>query len=140
MYLSERMSLAEFAYSDGNGMLLLRGNCAASYKGEMHYPKVAISGDGVILGGHCTCKARADSRCTHIATLLYLAEDLSLGMPPKVPGKSLFLDRYYAKTFHNSANFPSLCRTTFNCSKGTERKVPVCPTENLFLVINFNSF
>ena len=85
MYLSDRISLAEFAYLDG--LVLLRANCQASYKSECRYPKVAIGPHGEIVTGECTCRAKADGRCSHVGCVLYLAEDLSLALqPPHVTG------------------------------------------------------
>ena len=46
--------------------------------------------DGEVDFGACTCEARADQRCAHVACLLYMIEDLSLDQEPKIqqPGTS----------------------------------------------------
>ena len=48
------------------------------------------SDSGNIKFARCTYEAQADQRCSHIACLLYLIEDLSLGQEPKIqqPGTS----------------------------------------------------
>ena len=82
MYVSERLSLVEYAATSTH--LYLRANCDASMRKELRYPCVAIKLNGEIDFGRCTCQARVDQRCTHVACLLYLAEDLALEQEPKI--------------------------------------------------------
>ena len=84
MYLSERLTHAEFAETGSH--LYIRGNCEASMRKAVRYPGVAlIASSGTVAFGECTCEAKEDGRCCHVACLLYLAEDVSLKQEPKIP-------------------------------------------------------
>ena len=83
MYISERLTLAEFAETESH--LYIRGNCEASMRKAVRYPGVSIHlNNGIVGFGECTCEAKADGKCAHVACLLYLAEDVSLKQEPKI--------------------------------------------------------
>ena len=83
MYLSQHLTKVDYAASPSH--LYFRGNCQASMKKLARYPGVAIKADtGNINFAQCTCVARADQRCCHVACLLYLVEDLSLKQELKI--------------------------------------------------------
>ena len=82
MYVSERLQHVEYANSSTH--LYLRANCDASMKKEVRFPCIAIKLNGRIEFGKCSCPAGIDQRCTHIACLLYLAEDIALNQEPKI--------------------------------------------------------
>jgi hypothetical protein len=84
MYNSEKLGMCEAAIKS-DGSLVFRANCDASLRRQLcRYPQVIIDANGNICGAQCTCEASSDGRCCHVAALLYLAEDLSLGVQPKV--------------------------------------------------------
>ena len=83
MYVSERLMFAECSSTDEH--IYFRANCAASMNKEDRFPCIAIKKDnGEIAFGECSCQAKADSRCAHIACLLYMIEDISLKQEPKI--------------------------------------------------------
>ena len=83
MYMSEKVHLAQFCSLDSH--LLFRAEVEASMKKSLtRRPHIAISKDGSVSQGKCDCVQAADQRCCHVAVLLYLVEDLALGMPPKI--------------------------------------------------------
>ena len=85
LYQSNFVRMCEYGISSRKN-LVFRANIWASMKqDELRYPRVVISQKGSILEGSCTCPAKNDGRCTHIAALLYCVEDLSFGNTPKVP-------------------------------------------------------
>ena len=83
MYLSEKVHLAQFTKSGTN--LLFRAHVEASMKKSLtRYPQLALDTAGRILDAKCTCVQSADKRCCHIAVFLYLVEDLSFGIKPRI--------------------------------------------------------
>jgi hypothetical protein len=97
MYQSEKLTLAEWACLD-NGTFLFRGNCEASLKKQMcRYPRVSVSASGGIEHAECTCEAAEDGRCCHVAALLYLVEDLSFGVRPRIRATSTSTTQYWGR-------------------------------------------
>jgi hypothetical protein len=82
MYMSEKLTHVEFAAD--RQKTLFRGNCEASLQKSCRYPAVALDQDGRISAGQCNCEANRDGRCSHIACLLFLVEDISVGQVPKI--------------------------------------------------------
>ena len=96
MYVSNRLELVEYVVSSTH--VYLRANCAASMKNETRYPGVAIKIEsGQVDFARCTCQAYADQRCAHVACLLYLAEDLSLGQDPRIAKPCTSQLQYWGK-------------------------------------------
>ncbi len=48
------------------------------------YPYVALEGDGRIYATQCSCEQKSDGRCSHVACLLFLIEELSIGRQPVI--------------------------------------------------------
>lgn len=83
MYLSEKLFYVDFAKKDAQ--LYFRGKCEASLKkSEIRRPVVSVNEDGKITNAGCNCVAQADCRCCHVAVLLYMLEDLTLNISPKI--------------------------------------------------------
>ena len=83
MNCSEKIHFARYSSSGSN--LIIRCHVEASMKKSLtRYPKVIIDDKVVITDAKCSCVQAADKRCCHIAVVLYLVEDLSLGLPPKI--------------------------------------------------------
>ena len=90
--------MAEFGIAGTD--LFFCANCSASLKTkETRYPSVRISHEGAIaiLEGSCVCPAQADGRFAHVATLLYLVEDLSFKNVPKLPQPTTDVLQYWGK-------------------------------------------
>ena len=84
IYLSQRLSMAEFGI-DSKDNLVFRANCHASLKqDETRFPRVVIGQTGEILKSSCNCPAHSDGKCTHVAALLYCVKDLSFKNTPKI--------------------------------------------------------
>lgn len=97
MYQSLKLQMAEFG-SNSRNELVFRAICHASLKRkEIRYPRVVISPEGDILEASCVCPANADSRCCHVATLLYLVEDLTFQNIPKLPQPSTSVPQYWGR-------------------------------------------
>ena len=47
-------------------------------------PHVEICPDGNVGISRCTCEARSDGRCQHVAIVLYLIADLQNGVEPRI--------------------------------------------------------
>jgi hypothetical protein len=92
MYLSEKIFLLQVSSPTDQESLIFRGNVQASMKKkDFRYVNIELkSVSGEICGTRCTCLARADGRCAHVACLLYGVEALSLGVEPLIskPGTS----------------------------------------------------
>ena len=99
MYVSERLQFVEYATSSSH--LYFRANCAASMKRgaqDTRFPGVAINlFHGTVDAARATCVAKADGRCVHVAALLYLVEDLSLGQEPKIERPTTSKPQYWGK-------------------------------------------
>jgi hypothetical protein len=97
MYQSEKLTLAEYS-SLNDGTLLFRGNCEASLKKQMcRYPRIAIAASGAVAQAECTCEAAADGRCCHVAVLLYLIEDMSFAIKPRIRATSTSTTQYWGR-------------------------------------------
>ena len=97
MYQSFKLQMAEFGMNTRKD-LIFRANCDASLKKqELRYPRVVISPQGAILEATCVCPANADGRCAHVATLLYLIEDVSYKNTPKLLLPSTSVPQYWGK-------------------------------------------
>ena len=82
MYRSNLVNLCEFVFSSRN-ILLVRGEIQASMERKIHQSYVGIE-EGVVFSSKCSCKARIDGRCVHVACLLYVLDDVKLGIKPQV--------------------------------------------------------
>jgi hypothetical protein len=97
MYNSEKLGMCESAVQS-NGAILFRANCDASLRRQVcRYPQVTVDTNGDIAGAQCTCEASSDGRCCHIAAVLYLVEDISLGSRPKVRTATTSVQQYWGK-------------------------------------------
>jgi hypothetical protein len=97
MHQSEKLTLAEWGHLNDR-TLLFRGNCEASLKKQMcRYPRVALSASGAIAQAECTCEAAADGRCCHVAVLLYLIEDMSFKIKPRIRATSTSTTLYWGR-------------------------------------------
>ncbi|XP_059095825.1 uncharacterized protein LOC131890492 isoform X2 [Tigriopus californicus] len=88
MYVSDCISFVEWRKTVTMDVIL-RANCEpsmpkASEATEMRFPQVTITPSGEVGTCLCSCKASADGRCSHVAALLYLAEDIVLSQMPKM--------------------------------------------------------
>ena len=89
--------MAEFGMNTRKD-LIFRANCDASLKKqELRFPRVVILPQGAILEASCVCPANADGRCAHVATLLYLIEDVSYKNTPKLLLPSTSVPQYWGK-------------------------------------------
>ena len=97
MYMSGKIGFAEWAILQ-DGTLLLRANCSASLKNKLcRYPKLAVLKSGEITCSDCTCEAKSDGRCTHVGCLLYMVEDVSMDVQPRVVPPSTSITQYWGK-------------------------------------------
>ena len=81
LYASGKVQLAEFTISGSS--LLLRCTTEASMKSTFRYPCIAINSSGEVFSSKCTCEC-ADGKCSHVAAVLYLVEDVSIGREPVI--------------------------------------------------------
>ena len=93
MYVSQRLTLVEYASTSTH--LYFRANCDASMRDRVLYPGVALTNEGEVDYARCSCEARADQRCAHVACLLYLMEDLALKQEPKISRPSTSPEIYF---------------------------------------------
>jgi hypothetical protein len=86
MYRSEKISLCEVSDTPTEtGTLLFRANVEASMRKQLcRHPQVVLHKMGHVESAQCDCEASSDGRCSHVACLLYLIEDLSFGASPKI--------------------------------------------------------
>ena len=82
LYLSEKIQLCQV--SSSNESIFFRCQMEASMKNKLRFPCVQLSSSGHIVLTRCDCEQNADGRCSHIACLLYLIEDFSLGVSPRM--------------------------------------------------------
>ncbi len=78
LYASGKVQLCECA-QDEETNILFRSTIEASMKSAFRYPCVALDRQiGTVSSSSCTCEC-SDGKCSHVAALLYLLEDFSLG-------------------------------------------------------------
>ena len=92
MYLSPKIQFCEFA-KDKN-TVLFRCNIGASMKQEFRFPEVAIC-DGQFTATKCTCVQKNGGRCSHIAALMYLIQEVSFGATPRLELASTSKPQYW---------------------------------------------
>ena len=92
MYLSPKIQLCEFAKSKNT--VLFRCTIGASMKQEFRYPQVSFSG-GKFVATKCTCVQRNGGRCSHIAALMYLIQEVSFGATPRLEIASTSKPQYW---------------------------------------------
>jgi hypothetical protein len=106
LYASNKIQFCEVGNSDG--MILFRCTMAASLKKEFRYACVAIKkSDGQIIISKCNCPQQADGKCSHVAALLYLVEDISLGADPSMSAACTSTQQ----TWHTGPKKKSLTKT-----------------------------
>lgn len=84
MYASEKVHFVEFVVQSGD--IYIRANVESSMKRmKSRFVKLALTRYGKIDFAECTCMhGEVDGHCAHVATILYLLEDVSIGNNPKL--------------------------------------------------------
>ena len=68
------------------------------------YPHVALNKNGTVEISRCSCEQALDGHCSHVGALLYLIEDVSLGVQPRLQSACTSQPRTWGKGKKSSKN------------------------------------
>ncbi|XP_059084644.1 uncharacterized protein LOC131881716 [Tigriopus californicus] len=121
MYCSEKL-LSALYHQLEDGSLYVKGSCEASMTSNVTYkPIVKIKTDGAIGDSTCTCKARSDGKCVHVAVLLLMVEDLVQGNEPKMYCPSTSKSQYWGHGSLKRKDPIALHARTYNKKRKPDR-------------------
>ena len=113
LYCSEKVQLCQVSSSMA-GYLLFRCQMEASMKNKLRFTFVQLSKAGDIVLTRCDCEQNADGRCSHVACLLYLIEDLSLHVAPRIMTACTSKPMTWGKGSRKSKNPQALHSTNYS--------------------------
>ena len=126
MYVSKRLTLVEYVETATH--IYFRGNCQASMRKDPRYPGVSIKkSNGKVDFAQCTCEARADQRCCHVATLLYCVEDLSLKQEPKISKPCTSQPQAWGKGSKRALDPAPVCQNNYSKKRKQDRYLAFDP-------------